>query len=401
MYRIDEIGKSSGWADIWPTAINNLGHVVGRGGSPSGQGRAFRWRPSGMVELPPLAGENSCEATGINDSNTVCGNSGSRACSWSANTVQELGPGLERANAINNAGHIVGTSGGRPTPWLFANGQATDLDIGAGLFSPVHAGAAMGINNFDRTVGTLSSLGGDIPVMWDPSAGVVGLKPWTTPSFEAISMAVNDAGLIVGYARTSGSNRAIVWENLDGRILPTLNAGADANEIAFDVNAGGEIVGLSGGVAARWTGDAVEDLNTRLAPGTGWVLTAAFANNDRGQIVGLGGLNGRRAAWVLSPKLDVLDWRRLPAYVVHIVYGVVLGQAGVIINAKGEVVPVPPVNPAWTMLSPRERSELASIAMTQLAKDAAGKQPGEASFQSTYKALAEKIAEMRRARRGE
>jgi probable HAF family extracellular repeat protein len=45
----------------------------------------------------------------------------------------------------------------------------------------------------------------------------------------------------------------------------------------------------------------MKDLN-RLIPGdSGWVLVAAYAINDAGQIVGCGNRRGQRRAFLLTP----------------------------------------------------------------------------------------------------
>ena len=55
------------------------------------------------------------------------------------------------------------------------------------------------------------------------------------------------------------------------------------------------------------------DLNSRLPAGSGWVLEAATAINDSGEIVGWGRHNGVRHAYRLSPpvKLALLSFGAL------------------------------------------------------------------------------------------
>src|SRR5204862_1307821 len=49
------------------------------------------------------------------------------------------------------------------------------------------------------------------------------------------------------------------------------------------------------------SGGAMIDLNSRIAGGSGWVLTHAAAINDAGVIVGWGRFGGRTLAFVLQP----------------------------------------------------------------------------------------------------
>ena len=74
-----------------------------------------------------------------------------------------------------------------------------------------------------------------------------------------------------------------------------------------DINDHGAVVGLSSYTywtnshAFLWQGGVIRDLNDFVPPSSGWVLSAAYAINNAGQIVGTGTLNGQSRAWLLTP----------------------------------------------------------------------------------------------------
>lgn len=117
--------------------------------------------------------------------------------------------------------------------------------------------------------------------------------------------AINDLGQIVGWAHvTSGTEHAFLYR--DGTMLDLDPMGLDASR-AYGINSAGEVVGdvddARGGVRAfHFDGRVMRDLNTLIPAGSGWILTAAYAINDRGQIAGMGRLRGRGRAFLLTPE---------------------------------------------------------------------------------------------------
>lgn len=74
---------------------------------------------------------------------------------------------------------------------------------------------------------------------------------------------------------------------------------------AYDVNRAGDVVGYSYDNLGRsraflWLGGHMYDLNDLMAPGSGWILEAAYGINDAGQIVGAGDWNGLKTAFQLD-----------------------------------------------------------------------------------------------------
>jgi hypothetical protein len=60
--------------------------------------------------------------------------------------------------------------------------------------------------------------------------------------------------------------------------------------------------GGGGGRAFLWEGGVMRDLNALIPEGSGWRLVRAQAINERGQITGLGILNGEFRAFLLTPR---------------------------------------------------------------------------------------------------
>jgi probable HAF family extracellular repeat protein len=110
-------------------------------------------------------------------------------------------------------------------------------------------------------------------------------------------LAINDLGQVVGRSfYTTGTgvevNSAFLYS---GSTMVNLGYGQ-----AFGINNAGDVVGCDGSHAFIYQNGTMIDLNTLIAPGSGWTLSAAFAINDAGQIVGQGSFNGNKA-FLLTP----------------------------------------------------------------------------------------------------
>lgn len=181
-----DIGTLGG-ASTQPTAINNLGQIVGQSALTmdiTGAAHAFLYQSgSAMMDLGTLGGKSSM-ATGINDVGQVTG--------WS-----NTGSGVQHA-------------------FLYQNGAMTDLGVlGTGLKSQ-----AVAINNRGEVVGdSLSNLNGgfrsfiyrggtmkDLSLLvepWVPAPGTVA--NYEQPYFEGVQ-AINDQGqILVGSDRGAGT----------------------------------------------------------------------------------------------------------------------------------------------------------------------------------------------------
>ncbi len=199
-------------------------------------------------------------------------------------TVQETlvtieGEGL----AINESGQVVGTSGGRAVMW--ENGVKRDLGIPAGFTSA----RAEGINNLGHVVGyAMVQVGTTWNVrafLWTPATGLQ-LLPGSAYS---TARAINDAGVIVGYAKgADGKGAGAVWVNGALTLLP--NGTGDA----YDVNSAGQVVGDASGGAVVGGVNFGRAYIWSAASGLQFVSTLrgslgeALGINDDGSVVGWG-----------------------------------------------------------------------------------------------------------------
>ena len=161
----------NGGVDVIPLAVNNSGLVVGKADNSTTGTQAAEWSNGAIKALGGLPGSTDSQATAVNSSGEVVGtsvdpsDSDGHAVLFANGTVTDLqapGTGLPgadaEANAINDSGVIVG-QGGNGDAFVYANGQATDLNslIASGSgFTLVNAD---GINDSGVIVGTASSAG--------------------------------------------------------------------------------------------------------------------------------------------------------------------------------------------------------------------------------------------------
>jgi probable HAF family extracellular repeat protein len=120
---------------------------------------------------------------------------------------------------------------------------------------------------------------------------------------------IDSSGWVVGGANTaSGAWRAFLH---DGTIIRSLGTLGGASSEAFGVNDSGDVVGeatISSGEshAFIYLGGQMLDLNGMIDPASGWVLTAARAINESGQIAGFGTVGGQTHAFRLTPAQDLV-----------------------------------------------------------------------------------------------
>lgn len=269
--------------EIVPTAINNLGEVVGYGRPGGGSSLAFYWNPvDGFIEIGTLGGSYS-QATDINDSGEVVGSAANyfghgRAFRWTRSEgIRDLGllPGCcyTAANGINNAGQIVGISAGQAVVWS-VTGEITAL-VG---------GEAHDLNESGQIVGTTAG----VAFIWSPTDGFkyLGTTPggtWTE------GYGISEAGHVVGkQGRQVGQaiySEGFVWTSTKGLVLLPPYTG-DCCVLARAINDAGVIAGGSVDRATLWAFAAenqppqVSDVLVQPNPvlvGSGVTLSATIA----------------------------------------------------------------------------------------------------------------------------
>jgi Protein of unknown function (DUF3466) len=126
--------------------------------------------------------------------------------------------------------------------------------------------------------------------------------------------AVNKSGMVVGtetYNTVDLLGVAFMYSKSGGmQAVPTPYSGPSSQSTASSINDAGMIVGTVTGPSGTSPpdraflsdGHSSWDLNTLIAPGSGWLLTSALDINDLGQIVGQGvNAQGQGRDYLLTP----------------------------------------------------------------------------------------------------
>lgn len=313
-----DLGTLAGGTFSSAAAINDLGAVTGTADGPATVARngdirrcsdltqPFIWTFwNGMRGLGSVGGPNSdpdewCTtpfyATGINDSSQVVGydeiylNDYQFGFLWTrANGMTLFGDSWPPtfANKISNTGQIVGQNSdnltwgiGHATWWK--SGVATDLGtLGGGPAVLDFASSANGVNDIGQVVGwstTTSVSGGAFgwcgapthAVMWAGSAGIsdLGTLPGDTLS---AALKISFFGQVIGSSGNSATCGISHYEVFGRPFIWTARSG-------------------------------MQDLNTLISAGSGWVLNSVSDINLWGQIVGSGTKNGQSHGFLLTPK---------------------------------------------------------------------------------------------------
>lgn len=235
--------------------INAKGQIVGDGFNGN---HAFLRDTDGSVrDLGGLSGGVTSSANGINASGQVVGISDvivsgvsqRHGFIWDAtHGMQDLGSlgGLSSARRINEVGQVVGYyigSAGKQNSYIW------DRNTGMQALRITGGGnRANGLNDHGEVVG--QSKDGFGAFAWNAGSGLIGLPALVTGE-RIYAYDINNAGQIVGYGGGGSrmGDRAVIWNfNPDGSVTAT-------------------------------------DLNT-IVPVDGWVLGAATAINEKGEITG-------------------------------------------------------------------------------------------------------------------
>lgn len=230
-----------------PTAINNAGQIVVRSSN-----HTFVLSGGGYTDIGSLGGSLT-DGYAINDPGQIVGISAldrpaggvAHAFLYSGGMMQDLG-NLD-PTAINGNGEVVGgaTLGGQPTSQAFAYAAGSVQDLGT---LGGDTSIAFGVNNRGEIVG-VSTLASTPPMGITPrhaflyaNGAMTDLAPSLTNSEAS---AINDAGIIIGFADFNGSSRAALYQTGAVWDLNTLLDQPSALTIvsANAINSMGEIVG--------------------------------------------------------------------------------------------------------------------------------------------------------------
>jgi probable HAF family extracellular repeat protein len=318
-YQLHDLGM-----DVSPTDINNNGTIVGSRKTDSGS-VAFRWLSGGEPEDIPGA----TVANAVNELDHVTGNTLTGAFLFDGTLPPKEWDGYG-GYGINEASQLSGNKE-LNNPY-----RATPQPLDPAIYTPKHWDNLGIATVYPR--GTRKGVYGDLYVLDDINdAGfAVGSRRryglagssciLTTPAFDAVTYlpipsgghaaAINNQNMIVGATgnnSTTGDYSHAYLYDYDQNILhdlDTLNNGLTSS--AADINESNQVVGTSWLVtqltslydptlyrAFLWEDSTMTDLNT-LIPQSDWILTAATAINDNGDIVGTGFLNGQAHGFLLT-----------------------------------------------------------------------------------------------------
>jgi probable HAF family extracellular repeat protein len=333
-YTIIDIGVLKGDNESSGFWINNLGEVVGCSDTQTSEGypctgvvagqHAFSWTKSGGIkDLGTLSGATVSGAIGLNDAGTIVGYSNVKgkpatnfvAVQWSSTgAITSLGTlsggSSSAAFEINSSGVIAGDSflsSGLVNATSWTNKNIKNL----GALPKAIFTAGLDINDNGQIVGeSVFNYGPPFKshgFLWNGSL----MKDLGTLSGGVTSIAnsINNTGVIVGQSdgsSTQGHWHAVLWNTSqkiqDLGVIPGGNY-----SIAFGVNDSSVVVGYgnlfnNAPHAMRWTSSGgMQDLNSLIPAGSGWVLINADSINNIGQITGYGTKNGHNHAFMLTP----------------------------------------------------------------------------------------------------
>lgn len=295
-YTITDLGTLGG-NESFAYGINNAGHVTGAADISNNTGYAFLWIDGVMTNVEAwssfIGGGSSANA--VNDSGQAVGTrlvAGGNSKSFVAHDGTNLpvfSGTTSYAYDINNEGIVIGLS----------SGSAKMKDLDTGVETSINGGfTPRAINDAGRIVGNR--------VYWDN--GNITLMGNLGVSGSTRAQDINNNDRVVGYSNpTPGAQHAFSWTLAGGIVdLGTLGGSISA---ANAVNDAGVIVGWAANAssslrAALWDPvDGVLDLNDNVEDLTGWdTLKEAHDINASGQIVGWGTtVGGDKHAFLLTP----------------------------------------------------------------------------------------------------
>jgi uncharacterized protein (TIGR03437 family) len=338
-FNITEIGILPGWQASQGTAISNSGVVVGFSSSSgfsfsptgtSGTSEGWVYTNGALTDLG-TNGQSVTIPLSVNDPGQVVGlivgSSGASSQFFYQNGKFQNLQGFPSAGvpfAINDAGQISGTLNPGPA------GQAAGIwngnsEIPLGLPAGAVVGWANGLSANGQIAGAAASSSSTIvPVVWINGQP----RTFTLPAgfSEGMALAVNNAGVAVGFIFSPGSSNTHAALFSNGAAVDLGAPSGAQGSVATGINDSGWVVGFStsSGIdtsgpasgfssltaftsptqsshAFLWINSTIYDLNQLVPSGSGWVLSYAAGINNSGQIVGTGFHNGQQTAFVLTP----------------------------------------------------------------------------------------------------
>lgn len=292
------------YESILPYAINSSGDVVGQACAPYNHcdySFLFRDGKTSIIDverLPvsPWRKYVPSRAIGINDAGDIVGEGGVNAYGssfyLSQGTLSAI-PGL--LTGITNSGAITRQG---ENPIKIENGIVVEVtaygsDIIVNALSD--NGYAIGYKTTDAQFLIISPTGERTELV--------------APSQDAIwwsATHINNFGLAIGVSKTPDRYQAVVWQNGGATDIGSLGGN---QTVANAINDLGQVVGYSNysgnHSSSAFLSDGTSIVDLLALPGVreaGWTeIINAIAINNKGQITGIGTLDGNRQAFIMSP----------------------------------------------------------------------------------------------------
>ena len=291
-------------------AVNDAGTVIaGHSFDRAGALYAVRWTlRSGAWVIGALPYPGSARATGVDGQGGAAGYAASyprRALRWPAAGGSTLldctsDPGESTASGISTDGQVVvGAGAGVATVWRPGGCRESLPALGEGGYA-----SAAAVNGGGTVVGgSASSSDASVPVRWREIEG-----QWLIERLDGRpgrALGASGAGDLAGYvsdpcALAGGCNRALVWYAAGGSLDLGAVLGAERS-VAYDINARGEVVGVStsNGRSSAFLWSA--SLGTQPLPVKGSDAAARAVSDARADgsrlVVGMAGTQA--AVWVV------------------------------------------------------------------------------------------------------
>ena len=312
-----------------PTAINDVGDVVGYCNAGEANPFAVLWRGGVVEDLGAWEDSTFTHAWAINAAGRIVGDGGdadaiAKALIRGATTwiqVDGSGGSLQTAVGITDdevvfgnfttQGGSIGTIDWDPVYWTFdADHNRYDrIDLpkapgtltGAFIFAANRSGAAVG-EVASNEVGNQAGFWNN-----DASHTLAVLPP--LPGFpSATASGISDDARVVGAAFNGSQSRAVLWLNNAAHTAVDLGTlPGDQTSAAHGVNVAGQVVGVSGGSGLVDRGflyqeGALQELTTLVIPAdSAWKITQAIGINNAGEIIAMGMIGGSPVPIKLIP----------------------------------------------------------------------------------------------------
>jgi probable HAF family extracellular repeat protein len=327
-YTLKDLGTLGG-ANSFARGVNNSGQVAGWSDVPGGATHAFLSGPGGgpLQDLGTLLGGSNSQGWAVNNSGQVAGWSdvpgGFRHAFLSdpgGGALKDLGTFVgffsnSVGYGVNDSGQVAGAVDTRlGVTEAFLSGP------GGGPLNYASPGGILGYWSVGWAVNASGQVTGgsylDNAFLSGPNGGggkSLGTLFSSDNTTTSVGYAVNASGQVTGASQIGGNfpSNSTQHAFLSGpgggplKDLGTFPGGT--NSFGFGVNDSGQVVGFSdiaGGAdhAFLYSGGQMFDLNSLIAPGSGFTLVQALGISDTGYITGYGtAADGTTHAFLLTP----------------------------------------------------------------------------------------------------